>query len=435
MQKEVMVVGGGLAGCEAAWQLAERGIQVNLYEMRPQRMTPAHKTNGLAELVCSNSFKSQDSANAHGLLKQEMRALNSFILSAAEKAKIPAGSALAVDRELFSKEITEKIKDHPSIRLIRQEVSTLSADCYQIIATGPLTAPALEQVLIQVIGSQDCYFYDAISPIVDAASINYESVFKASRYQQGAGDYLNCPLNEEQYQNFIKTLLSSDQYPLHTFEEPRYFEGCLPIEEMARRGEQSLAFGPMKPVGLVDPRTQRRPYAVVQLRAENHPATMYNLVGFQTRMRHGEQKRIFSMIPGLERAEYFRYGGIHRNTYIHSPKHLTPFLQLKKIPSVFIAGQLTGVEGYMESTAMGLLTGLYLSKLIRNQPPEVPPATTALGGLTRYLQEGGKNGFQPMNINFGLLPPLPDVPKHSQRQLLIKRAQQDLYEWKERMGD
>jgi len=417
------VVGGGLAGCEAAWALASRGIAVTLVEMRPGTATPAHRTDLLAELVCSNSFKSTDTVNAHGLLKAELRLLGSMLLACADEARVPGGAALAVDRAEFARRATERVTAHPRIRLVRREADALPEP--GIVATGPLTSDGLAAALAARLGAEALAFYDAIAPIVAADSLDQSRLFAASRYGKGGGDdYLNAPLDASAYEAFVAALLAADRYPGHDFEGVSYFEGCLPIEEMAARGRESLRFGPMKPVGLADPATGRPPHAVVQLRREDRAAQMWNLVGFQTRLRTGEQRRVFSTIPGLESAEFLRYGSIHRNSYINSPAHLTPALALRDAPTTLIAGQLTGVEGYTESLGTGLLAGINLARLLEGGEPALPPPTTMLGALMAYLRDADPKGFQPMNANFGLLPPLeqPVRDRTRRKALLAERA-------------
>jgi methylenetetrahydrofolate--tRNA-(uracil-5-)-methyltransferase len=430
----VVVVGGGLAGSEAAWQLAERGHDVVVREMRGVRGTAAHKTDRLAELVCSNTFKSTELTNAHGLLKAEMRALGSIVLTAADAARIPAGTALAVDRDVFSAGVHDRVMAHPRIRVERGEVTDLPTP--GIIATGPLTSDALAERIRTRLGQASLAFYDAIAPIVDADSIDRSVVFAASRYDKetmpGEQDaYLNCPMNREEYEAFIAALADADQFTAHEFDKVPYFEGCMPVEEMARRGPDTLRFGPMKPVGLTDPRTGRRPWAVVQLRAEDRAGRMRNLVGFQTRLRVPEQLRVIKLIPGLANAEVLRYGSIHRNAYVNSPASLTPHLALRDDPRVLFAGQVTGVEGYTESTATGLLAAINLDRLLRGLDPVVPPPTTMLGALYRYLREADPAHFQPMNANFGLLDELPDPPRDKARRkaLYAERALGDLRGW------
>ena len=401
----VTIIGGGLAGCEAAWQLARRGIAVRLYEMRPVCSTAAHHTDRLGELVCSNSFRSASLDTAVGLLKEEMRALGSAVMQVADRTAVPAGSALAVDRELFAAQLTELIAQRPEITVIREELRALP-DGLSIVASGPLTSPALARCLQELFGETYLYFYDAIAPVVSAESIDRTVVFPASRYGKGGEDYLNCPLSREEYYRFVDAVLHAQTTPTKDFERCIYFEGCMPIEEMARRGPDTLAFGPMRPVGLLDPRTGRRPFAVVQLRQDNHEATLYNMVGFQTKMLYAEQRRVLRMIPGLEHAEFVRLGSLHRNTFINSPRLLLPTLQVIARKQTFIAGQLVGVEGYVESAAAGLLAAINVARLRAGAPCLVPPATTALGALTHYITDRRRRDFQPMNANYGLFPPI-----------------------------
>jgi methylenetetrahydrofolate--tRNA-(uracil-5-)-methyltransferase len=417
------VIGGGLAGCEAAWALAERGVRVRLVEMRPVRQTPAHRTDRLAELVCSNTFKSAEVTNAHGLLKAELRLLGSVLLPCADQARVPGGVALAVDRELFSCRATEVVLSHPLITLVREEATGLPEP--GIVATGPLTSDRLAEAVAQAVGAASLAFYDAIAPIVAADSLDGGRLFRASRYGKGDGDdYLNAAMNEAEYDGFLLALTEADQYQAHEFDQIPYFEGCLPVEEMAARGRDTLRFGPLKPVGLADPRTGRTPFAVVQLRQEDRSGQMWNMVGFQTRLRTGEQKRVFRMIPGLESAEFLRFGSIHRNSYLNTPRVLAPHLALPGRPTTLFAGQLTGVEGYTESLATGLLAGLNLARILRGDAPLVPPRETMLGSLMAYLREADPDRFQPMNANFGLLPPLDDPPRERARKkaLLAERA-------------
>jgi methylenetetrahydrofolate--tRNA-(uracil-5-)-methyltransferase len=431
----VTVVGGGLAGCEAAWALAERGVPVTLVEMRPVRPTPAHHTDRLAELVCSNSFKSVETANAHGLLKAELRRLGSLLLPCADRAAVPAGSALAVDRDAFSADVHGRIMAHPNIAVQRAEVSELPSP--GIIATGPLTSELLTRALAQRLDADALAFYDAIAPIVSRESLEAGRLYPLSRYGKGGGDdYLNAPLDREQYEAFIAALIAADQFTAHEFDAVPYFEGCLPVEVMAGRGIDTLRFGPMKPVGLPDPATGRDPHAVVQLRREDRSGQMWNLVGFQTRLRIPEQKRVFGMIPGLADAEFLRFGSIHRNTYINSPRALGPGLTLKDDDRVFLAGQLTGVEGYTESLGTGLLAGINLARRLHGQPATVPPPTTMLGGLYRYLAEADPAHFQPMNANFGLLDPLEGGQggrgagkKDEKKRRVVERALADFDAW------
>jgi len=421
---QVAVIGGGLAGCEAAWQAAERGADVLLYEMRPKVMTPAHRSDRLAELVCSNSLKSESLSSAHGLLKEEMRRLGSLIISCAEQARVPAGQALAVDRDLFAAVVTERIETHARIEVRREEVTEIPASRPLVIATGPLTSDALAADVSRLTGAAHLYFYDAIAPSVEAGSIELDLCFLASRYDKGAG-YINCPLTRDEYLAFREALLSAQKAPLHEFErDARFFEGCLPVEELAARGPRTLAFGPMKPVGLLDPHTGRRPFAVVQLRQENLEGTIYGLVGFQTRLAWPEQKRVFSMIPGLARARFLRFGQVHRNTYLDSPRLLHPTLQLRSDPGLFFAGQLTGVEGYAESAAAGLVAGINAARIARGEEAISLPKETMIGALLDYVANASALPFQPMNANFGLLPPLapPERRDVLKREKLAERA-------------
>ena len=429
-RSEVIVIGGGLAGSEASWQLAQREIKVTLYEMRPLKMTPAHKTDKLAELVCSNSLRSKELHKAVGLLKEELRILKSIIMEAAINCEIEGGKALVVDRECFAKYVTERILNHSLIEIIREEVKEIPKDKIVIIATGPLTSEILAKALAELIEIPYLHFYDAISPIVYAESIDWKKVFIADRYRKKEGSYVNCPLTKEEYERFVEELLKAEKVPLHPFEDPKYFEGCLPIEVMAERGKDTLRYGPMKPTGLIDPKTSKEPYAVVQLRPENKEKTLYNIVGFQTKLKYQEQIRIFRMIPGLEKAEFARLGSIHRNTFVNAPLVLKPTLQLKRNPYIFLAGQITGVEGYVESTAMGLIAGLNAERLIKEKPLIVPPKETAIGALINYLQTANPKYFQPMNINWGLFPPLKEkVSKKIKYIKLAERALKILQNW------
>jgi methylenetetrahydrofolate--tRNA-(uracil-5-)-methyltransferase len=434
--KEIHIVGGGLAGSEAAWQLAERGYRVVLHEMRPVRSTEAHKTDKLAELVCSNTFKSTEVTNAHGLLKAEMRQLGSVILTAADEARVAAGSALAVDRDVFSAAVHDRIHAHANITVVRDELTTLPSP--GIIATGPLTSDGLATAIRERLGVESLAFYDAIAPILAEESLDHSIVFRASRYgketMEGAdegGAYLNCPMDKAQYEAFMDALATADQFTSHEFDKVPYFEGCMPVEEMARRGRESLRFGPMKPVGLDDPRTGRRPWAVVQLRKEDRAGRMWNIVGFQTRLRIPEQQRVLKMVPGLENAEFLRFGSIHRNSYVNSPASLTPHLSLRDDPQVMFAGQITGVEGYTESTATGIMAAINLDRMLRGLEPVIPPPTTMLGALYRYLREADPKHFQPMNANFGLLEELSPVPrdKGKKREMYAERALSALAAW------
>ena len=436
MNPPVRIIGGGLAGCEAAWQLARRGVAVELYEMRPQRATEAHATSHLAELVCSNSLRSAALTNAAGLLKEEMRRLDSLIIRTAEACRVPAGSALAVDRERFAAAVTAEVESLPGVKLVRAEMETIPRDGIIIVASGPLTSPALSRSLEELLGARQLYYYDAISPIVTAESIDTSIAFSASRYDRGGDDYINLPFTREEYYAFIDALLAAQKVPAHDFEDLRYFEGCLPIEEMARRGRETLAFGPMRPTGLTDPRTGKRPYAVVQLRQENRDRTLYNMVGFQTKMTYPEQKRVFALVPGLARAEFARFGSLHRNTFIDAPRQLRPTLQWRASPDIFFAGQITGVEGYIESAASGLLTGINAARLVRRERVVAPPPTTALGSLLAYITDPERKDFQPMNVNFGIMPPLsPPPPKKMKKEVMAERALADIEIWLVAIGE
>jgi methylenetetrahydrofolate--tRNA-(uracil-5-)-methyltransferase len=443
MSQPIHIIGGGLAGSEAAWQLAERGHEVVLHEMRPLRGTEAHKTDRLAELVCSNTFKSTETVNAHGLLKAEMRLLGSTILECADEARVPGGSALTVDRDVFSRAVHERITAHPRIRVERGEVTALPSP--GIVATGPLTSDALAETIRARLGIDGLAFYDAIAPIVAWDSIDHDVVFRASRYGKETmpgegtpgstpeGAYLNCPMDRAQYEAFLDALTSADKATAHEFDAVPYFEGCMPAEEMARRGRESLRFGPMKPVGLVNPHTGREAYAIVQLRMEDRAGRMWNLVGFQTRLRYPEQQRVFRMIPGLENAEFLRFGSIHRNSYLNAPAALTPHLSLRDDVQTLFAGQLTGVEGYTESTATGLLAGINLSRLLAGEEPVVPPPTTMLGALYRYMREADPKHFQPMNANFGLVDDLGVRirDKRQKKEKTAERALAHMAEWRD----
>lgn len=411
MQKEINIIGAGFAGCEAAWQIANRGIKVNLYEMRPEKSSPAHHTNNLAEIVCSNSFGSNSEGASSGLLKKELAMLNSLVISSAYESKVPAGNALAVDRDVFSQLMTEKIEKHPLIELHRKEVVDINPEAINIIASGPLTSQDLSAELAKITGENYFHFFDAAAPIVEYDSINFDIVFEQSRYDKGEGFYLNCPFDKEQYEKFYTELINAELAPVKNFdnyeENKHFFEGCMPIEVLSKRGVDTPRFGPMKPVGLTDPKTERRPYAVVQLRQDNAAASLYNLVGFQTQLKWSEQKRVFRLIPGLENAEFVRYGVMHRNTYINSPKLLNATMQLREHKNIFIAGLLTGVEGYIESSAMGALAGINVTRMLQGLDMVTLPKTTMMGALSQYVSnpEITKN-FQPINSNWGIIEPL-----------------------------
>lgn len=434
MQKSVVIIGGGLAGCEAAWQLLKRGISVTLYEMKPEVFSPAHTSSHLAELVCSNSLRSNSIENAVGLLKEEMRQLDSLIIEAADHTSVPAGKALAVDRVLFSEYIEEKLNAFDNFKIVHKECTEIPNDEIVIIATGPLTSDPLARSLSLLTGSEYLYFYDAISPIVDCESIDFTKAFRASRYDPGEGDYVNCPLTKEEYGRFYEALTTAREVDLKDFEDRKCFEGCLPIEVIARRGIDTLRFGPMKPVGLVDSHTGVRPYAVIQLRQENQEGTLFNMVGFQTKLAWPEQKRIFRMIPGLENAEFVRYGSIHRNTFINSPALLSDTLQLLAHHTLFLAGQITGVEGYVESAAMGLLAGINVSLSLTGKTSIPPGRTTALGALVHHITDTDRKTFQPMNVNFGLFVPLTKkIPKKERGKHYAHRSLSDLAGWKQKI--
>ncbi len=430
---DLAVIGGGLAGSEAAWQAARYGLQVTIYEMRPVRMTPAHVSDRLAELVCSNSLGSNLADRAPGLLKEELRRLGSLIMTCADATAVPAGGALAVDREAFAQMVTDRVTAHPAITLCRQEVTAIPEGRPVVIATGPLTSPALAEQIAALTGSEHLYFYDAMAPIVTAESVDMSVAFRASRYERGEeeeGDYLNCPLTRAEYERFVRELVSAETIPLRDFEreDPRFFEACLPVEVLARRGLQALAFGPLKPVGLIDPRTGERPYAVVQLRRDNQAGTLYNLVGFQTNLKWGEQDRVFRLIPGLEHAEFVRYGQMHRNTFLNSPMLLRPTMQFRGRDDLFFAGQITGTEGYVGSVASGLVAGLNAARLVVGHPLLLFPSTTMIGALCGYVAASASAPFQPMKANFGLLPPLvpPVRNKRARYVAYVRRALVDL---------
>ena len=435
-EQEITILGGGLAGCEAAWQLCQRGLRVELLEARPAVQSPAHQGLLLGELVCSNSLRSDAEDTAPGLLKEEMRRLGSLVMSAAAHTRVPAGSALAVDREAFAWRLTATLLELPTFRLRRAPAHELPR-APALLASGPLTSPGLSRAITRVLG-RGLYFYDAIAPIVELASVDMDRAFYGARRQPESRDYINCPMDRRTYADLVLALRQGQQTPPHPFEEPRFFEGCLPVEVMAARGPDVLAYGPLRPVGLTDPRTGARPHAVVQLRAEDPHGMSYNLVGFQTRLVQGEQRRVFRMIPGLERARFLRYGSIHRNTFIDAPSVLAPTLDLKALPGVKVAGQLAGVEGYLESTAMGLLAGLFMAAELRGQRLDPPPPTTAMGALLHHITRPRLTGerFEPSKINFGLMPPLERAPrkKRERRQATASRALDHLDRWMEENG-
>jgi methylenetetrahydrofolate--tRNA-(uracil-5-)-methyltransferase len=428
----VKIIGGGLAGSEAAWQIARRGHKVELFEMRPDRSSPAHRTAELAELICSNSFKSLKVDRASGLLKEEMRLAGSLILESALAASIQGGTSLCVDRSRFSSMVTEAITGSGNIRVIREEVTEIPTEGPVVIATGPLTSDPLSTKLQDLVGRDSLFFYDAIAPTVDAETINWNEVFRQDRYAEpGSGAYVNCPLDREQYQVFVNALRSADPLKPHEFENSRYFEACMPVEELAARGEKTLSFGPLRPVGLIDPRTGKRPYAVVQLRPENSAGTLYSMVGFQTRMSFVDQRKILRTIPGLGEARFERMGTIHRNTYVDAPKTLDRLQRIKNRPDVFLSGQITGVEGYIESAASGLMTGIYISSILSGSVPEPPPVTTMIGAVLGALSSTNASPFQPINAQFGLLPPLddPELKKDLKRKTMAERSIRDMGEY------
>ncbi|HEV2765773.1 MAG TPA: methylenetetrahydrofolate--tRNA-(uracil(54)-C(5))-methyltransferase (FADH(2)-oxidizing) TrmFO [Pyrinomonadaceae bacterium] len=430
--REIVVIGGGLAGSEAAWQAARAGARVRLYEMRPVRQTPAHRTGHLAEIVCSNSLKSDEPGTAPYLLKEELRRAGSLVMEVAAETRVPAGAALAVDRERFAARVTERVESHPSITLVREELPEVPEGDITVVAAGPLCSDALAADIMRLTGDTQLYFYDAISPIVSADSVNYEVAFRAARYGKGGDDYVNCPFDEEQYARFYEALLEAKSVPLQRFEETRWFEACLPIEELARRGRDTLRYGPMKPVGLRDPRTGREPYAAVQLRQENLLADAYNLVGFQNHLRYGEQARVLRLIPGLEQAEFLQYGQIHRNTYICAPRVLAPTLRMRERPEIFFAGQISGVEGYVESVATGWLAGVNAARLASGRELVEAPPKSAVGALARYVSGARAENYQPVNITFALLEPLPADERRRFRRKRDRHARQvelALKEW------
>src|SRR5437867_8117012 len=432
MSERITIVCGGLAGAEAAWQLARQGVPVDLYEMRPVRGTEAHHTDRLGELVCSNSFRNATLETAVGLLKEEMRRLGSLVMQVADANQVPAGACLAVDRDHFAEGLTRAVEALPDVRLVREEVTDIPPGL-AILATGPLTSPALSDALQRVLGRTHLYFYDAIAPIVAADSIDMTVAWKASRYDKGGEDYINCPLDRAQYAAFVEAVLAAEKVPTRDFERCLYFEGCMPIEEMARRGRDTLAFGPMRPVGLVDPRSGKRPHACVQLRQDDAEGRLFNMVGFQTKMTYPEQRRVFRMIPGLGLAEFVRLGSLHRNTFVDAPALLLPSLQVIGRKRLLLAGQLVGVEGYVESAATGLLAGLHAGRRLVGPAPLAPPRTTALGSLLAYVTQRGKKAFQPMNANYGLFPPLARSLRGRDKKLaMAERALADLARWQER---
>ncbi|MDR1568678.1 MAG: methylenetetrahydrofolate--tRNA-(uracil(54)-C(5))-methyltransferase (FADH(2)-oxidizing) TrmFO [Streptococcaceae bacterium] len=431
MENKINIIGAGLAGSEAAWQIAERGIKVTLYEMRGVKATPQHKTTDFAELVCSNSLRGNSLTNAVGLLKEEMRRLNSLIIQTADETAVPAGGALAVDREGFARRVTEKIKNHPNITVVNQEVTKLPSGV-TIVASGPLTSDSLAEQIKNFNGQDGFYFYDAAAPIVDVESIDRDKVYLKSRYDKGEAAYLNAPMTKEEFEAFHHELVTAEVAEIKSFEQEKYFEGCMPIEVMAKRGIKTMLFGPMKPVGLEDPKTNQRPYAVVQLRRDNAAGSLFNIVGFQTHLKWGEQKRVFRMIPGLENAEFVRYGVMHRNSFINSPELLEATFQAKARRDLFFAGQMTGVEGYVESAASGLVAGINAARLLNNVEPIVFPKTTAIGALPHYITQASAKHFQPMNVNFGIIEPLSERirDKKERYEKLANRALETLAQLK-----
>jgi methylenetetrahydrofolate--tRNA-(uracil-5-)-methyltransferase len=430
MTQKITIIGAGLAGCEAAWQTARRGIAVRLVEMKPLRFSPAHTMEGLAELVCSNSFRGESLENAVGLLKEELRRAGSLFMTAADASRVPAGGALAVDRELFSRFVTDALEADPLIELVREEASALPGGGIVVVASGPLTSDALAESLKDITG-ENLYFYDAIAPVVTADSLDLTKIFAASRYGKGGGDdYLNCPFTKEEYEAFVAALVAAEKVPARPFEKVVHFEGCMPVEELASRGIETLRFGPMKPVGLIDPKTGQEPHAVIQLRVENRAATMYNLVGFQTKLTWPEQKRVFRTIPGMEQAEFVRLGSMHRNTFVNAPLLLEPTYRLKREERIYLAGQITGVEGYVESAASGFVAGINAARQARGETGTVPPPETAMGALTTHITGTAGAGFQPMNVNYGLFPPLTGKMKKSERRArLAERGLREFENW------
>ena len=431
----VNVIGAGLAGSEAAWQIANAGVAVHLYEMRPTKKTPAHHTNQFAELVCSNSLRGNSLQNAVGVLKEEMRRMNSVIIHSADETSVPAGGALAVDRNTFSATVTEKLRNHPLITVYEEEL-TAFPEGITVVATGPLTSEGLAKTIKEFNGSDGFYFYDAAAPIIEKSSINFDKVYLKSRYDKGEAAYLNCPMTKEEFESFHKELVNAEVAPLKEFEKEKYFEGCMPIEVMAARGEKTMLFGPMKPVGLEDPKTGKRPYAVIQLRQDNAAASLYNIVGFQTHLKWGEQKRVFQMIPGLENAEFVRYGVMHRNSFMNSPELLEPTYQSRKDSRIFFAGQMTGVEGYVESAASGLIAGINAARLAKDEELVVFPRETAMGSMAYYITHAEGKHFQPMNANFGLFPELPERirDKKVRYETLANRALESLEQVKNELA-
>lgn len=436
MPEKVTVIGGGLAGSEATWQLAKRGIEVDLYEMRPVKMTPAHETGNLSELVCTNSMRSNQLSNAVGLLKEEMRQLDSLIMRVADETAVPAGGALAVDRDSFSKKITQIINELPNVHVHNEEIKDIPKEGINIIATGPLTSDSLATKIKEFCGSESLHFFDAAAPIITAESIDYNIVYKKSRYDKGEAAYLNCPMDKEQFVNFYNNLITAETAELHEFEKNNVFEGCMPIEVMAKRGEKTMLFGPLKPVGLEDPKTGKLPYAVVQLRQDNASASMYNIVGFQTHLKFGEQKRVFSLIPGLANAVFVRYGKMHRNTYISSPEVLNSTYETKLCKNLFFAGQMTGVEGYVESAGSGLVAGINASLCAIGESPIVFPKNTAIGSMANYITSTSAKNFQPMNASYSLMPQLKKKIRNKQERHLMqsKIALDELNEFKNKVG-
>lgn len=436
MPEKVTVIGGGLAGSEATWQLAKRGIEVDLYEMRPVKMTPAHETGNLSELVCTNSMRSNQLSNAVGLLKEEMRQLDSLIMRVADETAVPAGGALAVDRDSFSKKITQIINELPNVHVHNEEIKDIPKEGINIIATGPLTSDSLATKIKEFCGSESLHFFDAAAPIITAESIDYNIVYKKSRYDKGEAAYLNCPMDKEQFVNFYNNLITAETAELHEFEKNNVFEGCMPIEVMAKRGEKTMLFGPLKPVGLEDPKTGKLPYAAVQLRQDNASASMYNIVGFQTHLKFGEQKRVFSLIPGLANAVFVRYGKMHRNTYISSPEVLNSTYETKLCKNLFFAGQMTGVEGYVESAGSGLVAGINASLRAIGESPIVFPKNTAIGSMANYITSTSAKNFQPMNASYSLMPQLEKKIRNKQERHLMqsKIALDELNEFKNKVG-